>query len=107
MTLVADILETMEYGPAPEASDHVRSWLHCHGKGFGHFVGGEFVAPRGGRRFEVSNPATSAPLASVDQGDAGDVDAAVQAARAAFPAWSSLSGEARARHLYALARLIQ
>src|SRR3954470_4995992 len=107
MTLVADILETMEYGPAPEASDHVRSWLRHHEKGFGHFIGGKHVAPRGGHWIEVSNPATGAPLASVAQGDAGDVDAAVQAAPAAFPAWSSLPGEARGRYLLALARLIQ
>ncbi|NMD08143.1 MAG: aldehyde dehydrogenase family protein, partial [Phyllobacteriaceae bacterium] len=43
----------------------------------------------------------------VPQGTAADVDAAVKAARKAFPAWSRLSGHARAKHLYALARHIQ
>src|ERR671916_478954 len=53
MRTVAEIFETMEYGPAPEA------------------------------------------------------DAPVRAARAALPGWRSLSGHARARHLYALARMVQ
>ncbi len=41
------------------------------------------------------------------QGSAEDVDAAVAAARAAYPSWSQLSGSARARHLYSLARHVQ
>ena len=46
-------------------------------------------------------------LASVAQAGEKDVDAAVQAACKAFPAWSGLSGHARARYLYALARQLQ
>src|SRR5207302_5960436 len=46
-------------------------------------------------------------LARVAQGSVEDVDAAVQAARAAFPAWSATPGHVRARYLYALARQIQ
>ncbi|MFL5258909.1 MAG: aldehyde dehydrogenase family protein [Hyphomicrobiales bacterium] len=107
MALVSDILETMEYGPAPEADDHVLAWLRRHEKGLGHFIGGDFVPPRDGLRFEVLNPASGDFLASVAQGGAADVDAAVAAAREAFPAWSALSGETRARYLYALARLLQ
>src|SRR5207247_8772351 len=52
-------------------------------------------------------PATTARLARVTQAGQADVDAAVAAARKAFPAWSTLSGHARARHLYALARAVQ
>jgi aldehyde dehydrogenase (NAD+) len=43
----------------------------------------------------------------VTQGSAQDVDAAVAAARKAYPAWSRLTPHARARHLYALARMVQ
>ncbi len=57
--------------------------------------------------FDVINPATTARLARVTQAGQADVDAAVAAARKAFPAWSTLSGHARARHLYALARAVQ
>jgi aldehyde dehydrogenase (NAD+) len=107
MALVSDILETMEYGPAPEANDHVLAWLRRHERGFGHFIRGDFVPPRESRRFEVFNPASGDFLASVAQGGAADVNAAVAAAREAFPAWSALSGETRARYLYTLARLLQ
>ena len=41
------------------------------------------------------------------QGSAADVDSAVKAARAALPAWQSLTPHARARYLYALARQVQ
>ena len=53
----------------------------------------------------IRQPAQS--LGRVAQGSAADVDAAVKAARAAYPAWAALSPHARARHLYALARTVQ
>ena len=105
MTTVAEIFETMEYGPAPESDAAARQWMSEHGGVFGHFVGGSWRPA--GESFEVTNPATGKPLARVAQGGAADVDAAVAAARAAFPAWSALPGHARARHLYALARGVQ
>ncbi|MDF1871174.1 aldehyde dehydrogenase family protein, partial [Vannielia sp.] len=40
-------------------------------------------------------------------GSAKDIDAALKAARKAQPKWAALSGHQRARHLYALARLLQ
>src|SRR5690606_26543446 len=53
------------------------------------------------------SPGDGKHLAEVAQGDQGDVDRAVAAARAAQPAWAGLSGHARARWLYAIARQIQ
>ena len=107
MPSVKDILDTMEYGPAPEANAHVADWLATHERGFGHFIGGAFTEPSSGASFDVSNPANGRKLARVSQGSAADVDAAVAAARRAFASWSGLSGYDRARHLYALARLVQ
>jgi aldehyde dehydrogenase (NAD+) len=104
---VRDILKTMDYGPSPEASDHARAWLAAHAGCFDHFIGGEFVPPAEGGRFDVSDPATGNHLASVAQGNAADVERAVAAARSAFGPWSALCGHARARHLYALARHVQ
>src|SRR5579862_3810678 len=101
MNKIADILSTMEYGPAPEANDHVRAWLKGHEPGFKHFIGGEFVAPAEGVFFDVANPADGSLLARVSQGSAADVDRAVKAARAALKSWSALPGEDRARYLYA------
>jgi len=52
-----------------------------------HYFGGKF-APGGPRLQDVHNPADGSVLARVPLGDRGTVDAAVQAARAAFPGWS-------------------
>ena len=105
MTTVREIFETMEYGPAPESDAEARKWLASHGAEFGHFIDGEWTSP--GETFEVIDPSTAAVLAHVSQGTKADVGAAVAAAARALPKWSGLSGHARARHLYALAREVQ
>ena len=79
MSAIADLIETMEYGPAPESADIVNDWLDTHSKGFGHFIGGAFTAP--GKTFDVMNPATGKTIAKVTQGTADDVDAAVKAGK--------------------------
>ena len=104
MPSVSEILETMDYGPAPEATGEVAKWLFARGA-FGHYIGGRFT--EAGETFDVANPATGELLAQVTQGTGADVQAAVKAARAALPGWSKLPGHDRARHLYALARHIQ
>jgi aldehyde dehydrogenase (NAD+) len=106
-TTVARIFETMEWGPAPEASGPALEWIKTHGGEFGLFIGGRWVRPASGDTFETINPATRAVLAQVAQAGKPEVDAAVRAAGEAFPAWSALPGHARARHLYALARAVQ
>jgi aldehyde dehydrogenase (NAD+) len=105
MSTVKEILQTMDYGPAPEAKDAVTAWLGKHASGFRHYIGGAWKS--GEALFAVHNPADGSVLAKAAQGSTADVDAAVAAARAAFPAWSKLSGEQRARYLYAIARHVQ
>jgi len=102
---VKEIFETMEYGPAAESASEALAWLATQDTGFGQFIDGTFTAP--GDTFESRNPATGALLAKVTQATQADVDAAVAAARAAQPKWEKLGGPGRARHLYALARLLQ
>ena len=104
---VAEYFSSMEYGPAPEDDQPARAWLAQHDASFGHFIGGGWRAPASGERFESREPATGELLAHVAQGDAADIDAAVAAARAAQPGWLALGGAGRARHLYALARMVQ
>src|SRR6185437_12227008 len=104
---VAHYYETMEYGPAPEADGEARAWLKKHGAVFGHFVGGKFIAPHAGKHFPTLEPATGKTLARIAKGSAADVDRAVSAARIAQPLWERLGGYGRARHLYALARMLQ
>ena len=105
MNKIMEILDSMDYGPAPEDSSIARDWLAKHQDGFGHFIDGAFTRPA--TLFEVTNPATGQVIARVSQGGAADVDAAVKAARAAQGKWAALPGHDRARHLYALARHIQ
>ncbi len=105
MANVSDILDSMDYGPAPESNSIVGAWLKEHEKGFGHFIGGEFT--KAASHFSVMNPAHGTQLARVAQGSAADVDKAVKAARKAFGPWSKLSGHERAKHLYAIARMVQ
>ncbi|MGD0474567.1 MAG: aldehyde dehydrogenase family protein [Candidatus Velthaea sp.] len=107
MPLVKDILQTMEYGPSPEANEHVTGWLAQHAGGFTHFIDGAFAAPHGGETLEIVDPAHATRLATVARATAADLDAAVAAARRAFASWSALPGHARARYLYAIARHIQ
>ncbi|MCC5984529.1 MAG: aldehyde dehydrogenase family protein [Rhodobacteraceae bacterium] len=105
MPTISEIMTTMDYGPAPEASDSVQAWLEAHAGGFGHFIGGTFTPSAD--LFEVANPATGAALARASQGSAQDIAAAVKAARKAQAGWAALSGHARAQHLYAIARNLQ
>ena len=107
MPTVKDILDTMDYGQSPEAEGHVTEWLARHGKGFRHYIDGVFVASTGRKTLDVTNPARDTILGKTPLGTAGDIDAAVKAARKAFPAWSSLSGHERAQYLYAIARHVQ
>src|SRR5216117_1106497 len=107
MTTVSEIFETMAYGPAPESDKPALAWIARHDGACGLFIGGRWTKGKSDAGFDVTNPATTARLARVTQAGQADVDAAVAAARKAFPAWSTLSGHARARHLYALARAVQ
>jgi aldehyde dehydrogenase (NAD+) len=104
---VANVLQTMEYGPAPESAAPALEWLKRHNEKFGHFINGGWTHTAGNAVFDSINPATGKKLATIADGSPADVDKAVKAARAAFRSWSRLSGHTRARYLYALARLVQ
>jgi aldehyde dehydrogenase (NAD+) len=104
---VAEKFMSMDYGPALEDPREALHWLDAHGRRFGHFINGGWQPPAAGQYFETTDPSTGDSLASIAQGSAADVDAAVNAARAALPLWQSLTPHARARYLYALARQIQ
>ena len=103
---IAEIYETMEYGPAPESAKPALEWLNARPGPFRLYIDGDW-RKAGGGDFETANPATGRPLARIGMADAADVDAAVSAARAAQPGWWQLGGHGRARYLYALARQVQ
>ncbi len=72
-----------------------------------HFINGQQVAQQGARQADVFNPARGEPCAQVALAEPGDVDAAVQAALAAFPAWAATPPLARARILFTYLQLCQ
>jgi len=104
---IAEIFQTMTYGPAPESPSAAFAWLADHNRKFDLFINNQWTAPRSGRYLTAHNPADTSALADFANADTADVDAAVQAARAAFPAWSAQPPHARARYLYAIARAVQ
>jgi aldehyde dehydrogenase (NAD+) len=105
MNKIAEIFTSLDYGPAPEGADVANAWLAAHENTFGHFIDGKWTKP--GKTFATENPANGKTLAQITDGTADDVNAAVKAARAAFPKWAALSGYERGKYLYAIARLVQ
>ncbi len=106
MSIVEKFLN-MEYGPALEDPREAVAWLDGHKRRFGHFINGNWQEPAAGELFDTTDPSTGELVAKVAQGTAADVNAAVEAARAALGPWQGLTPHARARFLYALARQIQ
>ena len=72
-----------------------------------HWINGHAVEPASGQWLDVFDPATGEVSSQVADGDAADVDAAVTAAQAAFPAWSALPNSERARWLEKLANALE
>lgn len=65
-----------------------------------NFVNGKWIESSGKEYLPLTNPATGESLGSVPLGNSADVDAAVAAAKAAFPAWSQIPPQNRARFLF-------
>ena len=73
----------------------------------GHFINGKTVDTDSGRYAPVFNPALGEPVAQVALGTVAEVDAAVAAAAAAFPAWAATPPLTRARVLFKYLALMQ
>ncbi|NJC71876.1 aldehyde dehydrogenase family protein [Planosporangium thailandense] len=69
-------------------------------------IGGEMQDPQG-ETWDVVNPATEEVIATVGGASSAQVDAAVAAARKAFPAWAALSGEQRSAHIHRFADVLE
>ena len=81
--------------------------LELSGNIIGHFIGGQVVDTAGERYADVFNPALGEPCARVALAGVDEVNAAVVAAQAAFPAWSAMPPLARARILFKYLQLCQ
>ena len=71
------------------------------------YIGGEWIEPRSGATLDVENPTTERTVGIIADGDASDVDAAVEAASAARRGWRDRSPSDRADLLLRLERLIE
>jgi malonate-semialdehyde dehydrogenase (acetylating)/methylmalonate-semialdehyde dehydrogenase len=72
-----------------------------------NFIGGEWRSAVGPGVLQVHDPASLEPLGEVPLSSAADVDAAVEAARAAFPTWRATPVVERARMLFRLKALLE
>ncbi|WP_422802352.1 aldehyde dehydrogenase family protein [Telluria beijingensis] len=105
MPTIKEILQTMDYGPAPESTKEALAWLDQHGRRFGLFIDNAWTDAA--ETFATNNPADGAELAQVTQATQDDVERAVAAARRAQPGWVAMKGHGRAKIMYALSRLLQ
>lgn len=104
---IKEIVENMEYGPAPESASAAFDWLKNHKNKFNLFIDGRWQDPLSKKFFNSENPADKTVLAKLAEANAKDVDKAVIAAQKALPGWVETSSHNRARYLYAIARHIQ
>ncbi|HQS42697.1 aldehyde dehydrogenase family protein, partial [Polaromonas sp.] len=72
----------------------------------GHAINGRTVPGNSGRAQDVFNPATGAVTGHVALANATEVDAAVSAAQAAFPAWADTPPIRRARVMFKFLELL-
>lgn len=104
---IEEILNTMDYGTAPEDTSPALKWLDARDWTIKPFINGAFVDNDTPVYFDTINPATGERLAQIQTATENDVDNAVKAARKAQGPWSKLKGHERAKFLYAMARLVQ
>ena len=64
-----------------------------------NYINGTFQEPKSGSYLDNFNPATGEVYSLIPDSDATDVAQAVEAAKAAFPAWSALTREERSQHM--------
>jgi aminomuconate-semialdehyde/2-hydroxymuconate-6-semialdehyde dehydrogenase len=72
-----------------------------------NYINGAFVTPVAGQYLDNYQPRTGAVYGQLPDSTAADVDLAVAAAKAAFPAWQALKRQERAQYLYKIADVIE
>ena len=74
---------------------------------YGNYINGKFVEPKSGKYFDNTTPINNEVICSVARSDAKDVDAALDAAHAAFPTWGKTSITERSNILLKIADVIE
>ena len=107
MSKIIQNFKNISYGPAPEDSKDVMSWINSLNNPNHLFINGSWVKSKSSKKINVINPATNKKLTSLSMANKADVNSAIGAAKNAYSSWSKTSSDTRAKYLYALARLIQ
>ena len=107
MSKIIQNFKNISYGPAPEDSKDVMSWINSLNHPNLLFINGKWIKSKSSKKIQVINPATNKKLTTLAVSNKSDVNEAVGAAKKAFASWSKTSSDTRAKYLYALARLIQ
>lgn len=76
-------------------------------KNWGLYIGGEYRVAVSGKTFGVENPKNGEIFAEVAEGDAADIEAAIDAAERAFPVWSALTGAERGDIMHRAAEILR
>ena len=74
---------------------------------YGNYINGEFVEPKSGQYFENCSPITGEVICEIARSNGDDVNAALDAAHAAFPAWGKTSLAERANILNKIADVME
>src|ERR1700752_516272 len=72
-----------------------------------NFIGGQWVAPVGGRSVENASPVTGQPFCEIPRSDGADIEKALDAAHAAAPGWAKTTAAERAVILNKIADRIE
>ena len=76
-------------------------------KNWGLFIDGGYRAAVSGKTFGVENPKNGEIFAEVAEGDAADIEAAIDAAGRAFPVWAGLTGAERGDIMHRAAEILR
>ena len=74
---------------------------------YGNYINGKFVEPKSGKYFDNVTPINNEVICQIARSDAKDVDAALDAAHAAFPTWGKTSITERSNILLKIADVIE
>jgi len=74
---------------------------------YGNYINGKFVEPKSGKYFDNLSPISNEKICSVARSNEKDVEAALDAAHAAFPEWGKTDITTRSNILYKIADVLE
>ena len=74
---------------------------------YGNYINGKFVEPKSGKYFDNTSPISNEKICSIARSNDKDVDAALDAAHAAFPSWGKTSITERSNILLKIADVLE